>query len=238
MAGLVLTNPSLGSLFAIPAADWTTVSQRVGYTARLRDVASLVAQYLPDFPTLLGACDVWRATTFPLIVKNAASLRVYSQQAHDAFASIQTKCQGLDPIPPELQVAVAAALTQLAVDTGTLAGQFQDLATRIATFTDINQKVDAEVDAYSRQLGPFWSSVLAATNAFEDAAGLVRGTWDALRDDLDALVDQQIDVTAPFIANLEISSALTAWVNLEAEADAFDQIAPGQDQYLTGAWLG
>jgi hypothetical protein len=94
------------------------------------------------------------------------------------------------------------------------------------------------VDAFVNKLGPQWKSILPSTRKVDDATGLVRGTWEALSSDLNALVSEPIDVNAPFLLSLQIDAALRAWTSLQAEAVAFGKLAANQEQYLSGAWLG
>ncbi|MEO6700795.1 MAG: hypothetical protein ABI140_00465 [Jatrophihabitantaceae bacterium] len=238
MANLVLASVAVGSLFTVPDSDWTAIDQRVGYAIKLSNIADQVTQYLPGFSALVTACRTWRDSTFPGINTAAASLNSYSREAVTEFTELQAKLGPGNDLSPQLRELVITTLRQLADQTAPLNDQFRLLAGQIADFTDLNRAVDAQVDAFVNKLGPQWKSILPSTRKVDDATGLVRGTWEALSSDLNALVSEPIDVTEPFVLSLQIDSALLAWTNLQAEAAAFGKLAADQEQYLSGAWLG
>jgi hypothetical protein len=49
----------VGALFRIPVDHWTAISQRVGYTARLRNITDTVAEFLPQFPGGPDLALIW-----------------------------------------------------------------------------------------------------------------------------------------------------------------------------------
>ncbi|MGI8666828.1 MAG: hypothetical protein ACR2N4_12470 [Jatrophihabitans sp.] len=238
MSNIVLASDAVGTLFTVPESDWTAIDQRVGYAIKLANIADQVTQYLPGFSALVAACRTWRDGTFPGIGSAATNLRGYSRQAVAEFAELRAKLGPGNDLSPQVQQLVIDTLRELAEQTVPLNNQFHSLAGEIADFTDLNRAVDAQVDAFVNKLGPQWHSILPSTRKVEDATGLVRGTWEALSADLNALVSEPIEVTEPFVLSLQIDVALLAWTNLQAEADAFGQLAANQEQYLSGAWLG
>lgn len=234
---LPLARAELGSLFVVPERDWTAVSQRVGRVERLRGVADSVTRYLPAFGPLVTASIRWRASTFPDIVASSSALRDYCRQAVDSYSVVQTALTP-DPLAPPVQVSVRDALAALADRTRVMSDRFATLSATIRDFNEVNRGVDAEVGSFARRLGPDWQSIVPSTTAVDDATGRVRGAWGALNDDLHALRVQPVDVTAPFVARLQIGAALAAWRNLQAAAEDFAQVAADQSAYLSGAWLG
>lgn len=229
----------MGDLFTVPEDDWVAISKRVGYAIKLSNIADQVTQFLPGFRALVTACVTWRDSTFPAIASNAVSLRDYSKQAVTEFTDLKAKI-GPDGanLSPQVKDLVVATLHRLSEQTTPLNNQFRTVAGQIADFTDLNRAVDAQVDAFVNKLGPQWHSILSSTGKVDDATGLVRGTWEALSADLNALVSEPIDVDEPFILSLQIDSSLLAWVNLQGEANRFGTVVANQQQYLTGAWLG
>ncbi len=71
------------------------------------------------------------------------------------------------------------------------------------------------------KLGPSWQSIMPQVSRVDDAAGQVRGVWEALAADLNALVSEPIDVTDQFVAGLSIQAALRGWTDLREEAQAY-----------------
>jgi len=236
-----LTSNSLGSLFTIPANDWTAVNQRVGLTYLAHDVAPTIAQYLPSYPALDAACATWRDATFGALVTESGALAQYALSAETSFTGIQAAIAKLPPnqkLSPATLDQARSAIGTLAASTATLSTTFGGLRDDVLAFTSANAATDAQIDAYVRTLGPEWTALTAQTDALDRAAGLVLGTWQAMTHDLAAIAGDQIQITTQLLLSLEIASALLAWQNLQAEAAAFATMAGGQQKYLDGSWLG
>lgn len=193
MARAALVDDLLGSLVRVARDDWTAISQRVGYTSRLRAIAGTVAEHLPEFPALLVACDAWRDTTFPAVVAASIQLGSYSKEAFEVFSGLLASTDWSVPLAPEVQDRVRRTLKDLAARTRALDAEFRGVATAVAAFYEVNRSVDTEVGAFVERLGPSWGSILPATTAVGRATGLVRGAWEALSSDLDALGGDSID---------------------------------------------
>src|SRR5918992_2631561 len=85
MTAPALTNSALGSLFTIPADDWTAINQRVGLTYLASGVAPTIAEYLPSYPALDAACAKWRTATFGALVTQSGALAQYASSAEASF---------------------------------------------------------------------------------------------------------------------------------------------------------
>ncbi len=219
MTTIALVDTAGGSLFTVPDADWAAIDQRVESAINLSPIADQVTQYLPQFKTLVEACRRWRSSTFPQIGSSAQSLSNYCDRALPTFQSVQQALSG--PLTPEVQRQVVDALTSLSQWTMPLNDKFHTVSAEVADFYEINRAVDAQVDQYVQRLGTDWRSILPETTRVDDAAGRVRGVWQALSADLNSLVSEPIDVTDGFIASLQIESALLGWTDLRSEAQAF-----------------
>lgn len=215
----MLADTSGGVLFTIPAEDWTAIGRRVDAVIGLSGIAKQVSVYLLGFETLVGACQAWIAQTRPAIGAAAQSLARYCDTAITAFQQLKTIVSG--PLTPQVQQQVADALTALTARTTPLNGQFHQLSGQITDFALINRTEDAQIEQYVARLGPDWRSILPQTSRVDDASGLMRGVWQALSADLNALVTERIDVSVPFIASLKIDVALAGWTGLRSEAQSF-----------------
>ena len=111
--------------------------------------------------------------------------------------------------------------TQPATDSAAdVLAQYCDAA--ITAFEQLRTDVSGPLTPrYVAKLGQDWRSILPQTSRVDDAAGRMRGVWEALSADLNALVSEHIDVTAEFIVGLQIDSALTGWAGLRSEAQSF-----------------
>lgn len=214
--GIRLADAAGGALFAIPDDDWNVIENRVESAIDLSAVAEEVTQYLPGFDALVVACRVWRDRTGPDIGAAARSLVDYCDQAIVRFGEVRAAVCG--PLTPQVRQLVVDALGALERRTVPLNEEFHRLVAGIADFTDLNRAVDGEVDRYVNRLGRDWRSIIPQTDRLADVAGRVRGVWQAMGADLDALVSGRIDVTDPFIADLELGAALDGWADLRSEA--------------------
>ena len=220
MTHIVLVDSAAGALFTVSNADWTAIDQRVASAIQFSDIAGTVSQYLPGFEALVRACRAWRDHTFVEIGLAAECLVGYCGDAVREFGGLRAALAGGD-LTPALQHQVVDTVTALSVRTTTLNQQFHLVAGAVADFMEINQTVDRQVDKFVAQLGTDWKSILPATGRVDAASGRVRGIWQALSADLNALVSGQIEVDKAFVASLQIDQALLGWTDLQAEAEAF-----------------
>lgn len=235
-----LTDNGLGAIFTIPAADWTTISQRVGIVHLLADIENEVARTIAGFPALLTACEAWRTATFPGLVAQAASLAGLCTQSIGAFTALQQSIAGLAPdapLPPALQTQASEAIDALHDSSVLAARQVSALAAAVASFRDANDVADAQLAVYAQRLGPDWVSLVPSTTALGNATGLVDGSWSAITADLGELASGTIAITTELLLSLGIASALLSWTSLRDEAQAFASLADGQTAYLDGSWL-
>lgn len=216
MNTIVLADKDGCALFTVPGEDWAAIDQRAEAAIGLSGIAKQVTQYLPGFEALVQACQAWHTRTRPVIGTAAHSVVRYSDVAIAQFQQVRDAVSG--PLTPQVQQQVIDALAALSQHTTPLNEQFHQVSSQVADFADVNRAVDAQVNRYVSALGQEWRSVLPQTDRVDNAAGRVRGVWQALSADLNALVSERIEVTDQFIASLEIDVALAGWADLRAEA--------------------
>ncbi len=235
-----LVNEAVGSLYTVPENDWTEISKRVGLALLAKDISHHIAQYLPDFPALVTACERWKTHTFPSLVAESASLPSYCSQAREDFSKLQQQLAGQDPnrpLPAPLQQEAQTVLTRLSESSTPRERAAKDLVAELMSFVAVNQLIDAKIKSYTERLGPQWKSIDPSAGAVSRASSLVLGAWAAISSDLSYVVSGRIPVTTALLLGLGISSALLAWENLQREAEQFSHIAQGQEKYLNGQWL-
>jgi uncharacterized protein YdbL (DUF1318 family) len=240
MSSIQLTDPAAGAFFAVPAADWTAISKRVGLTRLAAGIAPVIGRYLRDFPKLEDACGLWAASTFPGLVSLSQDIGSFAGQAADSLGSLQDQLSQYGPgdtLSAATVAAVKAIFATLAGGTQRLNSQSGVLRQQVQTFATENEVVDAQIGDYVKHLGPEWQSLTSELPAVETAAGLVEGAWGAIADDMNAIATDSIPITTALLVSLELQSAALAWRNLGPEAAAFATLAQGQQQYLSGVWL-
>jgi hypothetical protein len=235
-----LVNESVGSLFTVPERDWTEISKRVGQAVLAKDISNRIAQYLPDFPALVTACERWKDHTFPGLVVEATNLPGYCSRAREDFSRLQQELAGQDPnrpLPPLLQQEAQTVLARLSESSTPRERASKDLVAELMAFVSVNELIDAKIKSYTDLLGPEWKSIDPSSGAVSRASSLVLGAWVAISSDLSYVVSGRIPITTALLLSLGISSALLAWENLQREAEQFSPIAQGQKKYLNGQWL-
>ena len=55
---------SVGTLYQISADQWTNINDQVAVVVEAQQIARLVTEYIPNFPTLLPVCVKWQSQTY------------------------------------------------------------------------------------------------------------------------------------------------------------------------------
>lgn len=235
-----LTDQSLSSMFTIPEASWTAISKRVSLVILAKDIVSIIAEDFPNFPQLEIVCQQWKDETFQQLITQSQNINDYSKTAIQNFTELQNLIAPLDPnnpLPADIKHKAQTIIDQLAQSTATLSMAVSKLKTQVSSFTNENNIVDAKINLYKKKLGPDWQSISPETREVDKAAGLIKGAWSAINDDLNEIASGKIEITLTLLLELNIESALLSWKSLQNEADNFAVMAKGQDYYLSGQWL-
>jgi hypothetical protein len=230
-----LSNSNVVSIFTIPASDWTVINKRVGLVLEIAPIQQTIITYIPSYPVLLQSSTLWEQITFTALITQSGLLAAYAATAITNFSSLNDAVKKIsDPaakVPADVQQQTATLLRQLSADTAPLVSAFNTISGQVLQFLNNNEVVDGQIAAHKGQLGTFWAPVGDVINALENAAGLVTGTWSAIRDDLANAIVLPVDVTMPFIESLNLDAAIKSWQTIQAEAIAFPVTVAGQQQY-------
>jgi hypothetical protein len=239
MAPIKLADSNAGSLFAISQADWTQISKRVGLTIVAAPIAPTIGQYLPEFPTLVPLCQAWASTAFPQIVTMSGQIVTFAKNAATELAAIQQTIAPLkDPLPADVAAKIRQQFACLAGNASPVNNACAALSGQVAAFVTANQVIDQEIINAAGNLGPEWQPIEGPVNNVSAAAGLVLGAWSAIATDFNNVATGTIPLSIKLLLSLDIQSAISAWTQVGSEAAAFPSLAAGQQQYLSGAWLG
>lgn len=235
---VALTSDGAGSLFTIPAADWTAISTRVGLVWLARDIVSSIEHYLPGFAALESACQKWKDATFPGLVAASDQIGAYCSDAIAHFEPVQPMIAKLDPnapLPDDVARAVQAVIERLADEVAAIDQDTTSLGADVLAFTAVNNAVDAQIERFINVLGPDWTVLTAESSAVDAATGRMLGAWSAIADDLRGIASGRVALTTPLLVGLNIASALLSWTHLCTEATEFASLAAGQAGYLAGS---
>jgi hypothetical protein len=231
MPSIKLADPSVNSIFTIPASAWAAIANRVSLVQRATPAVSLIQNFIPPFPALVAGCQQWVASTFPGIIVMSRQLASYAAISIGEFSDLQESIDALDngagPGESEVLAQARTAIARLSMATSTLQTAFVPVTAGVIAFAQQNAAVDAVVARNIQRLGTDWTALTSESAALQQAAGAVRGGWSAIGDDLQSVAGTQFNFTIPFILSLDIGSALLAWTNIEERASAFATEALG-----------
>lgn len=238
-----LTTDSLIALYTIPEQDWIAISKRVGgvlVVASDPGYKNKMPHVFPHFNQVLKSCQEWKDTTFPGLVSQSGALHDYASQAITDFQQVKTEIANLEkdiPSPMDnVKQKVKATIERLQQATIPLNNAFFTLSGQFSEFHDANEQFDTDISTFKEK--PIWMEIVfGSIQVLEDAIGQVVGGWQAITSDLEDVVSGKIDITMPFIMELDIDVALKSWKRIQIETDCFRSMANGQQKYLSGDWL-
>jgi hypothetical protein len=230
-----LASEDVAKLFTVPEAHWTAIDKRVGLAIRVEAIGAEMQKTMPSYPALLGTSYRWKSSTFPGVVSQSAAVSHYAADQIQAFSLLRDEIAALPPstqvVPAPLAYLAREALRRLHEATAVQAGTAAALSKPIDDFRIVNDAVDTDI---ARMPIRSWPSVAAQTHAVAQGISHVEGTWSALVTDLQAMTNDGVAITMPFLMGLEIDVALASWRRIRTESTAFGSMAAGQQQYLDG----
>ena len=228
MSVVIPSAGSIGTLFAIPEADWVSINDRVGLVIDAQNLASEIEQIIPNYAALLTACELWRPTTFPGLIAQAAYTSAFAAQAAETLGDLAGALKSLQPEDP-LPVAVKfiftvhfAALRDTAAEHSTT---LDEIATQTSTFVAENRATDAVLQNIIDRLGPGWQDVAGPIGSLESAMSDVQTGWSSIQADFAAAANPPPDLTTAAVLAADVGGAITSWNTVGEEAVRFDSMA-------------
>jgi hypothetical protein len=231
-----LANAGIAQLFTIPPADWKALNDQASAVMRLQNGvefsvlhtpvviswAQLTAA-IPPLTTLADRSAEWQAATFPQILRHAATVCAYAQEAASNFSAVEQELSSASSVLTQLYLdVVRTELQELSETTSRIAAEFEPIAAQIDAFRVANTAFDEYCAAHPFVLG--WQLLLphVTINAgLPDILAHMRGVWNALASDVAAASGDGIDVTSTYLASLGLDVAIADWQNVATEARAF-----------------
>ncbi|WP_025739131.1 hypothetical protein [Salinivibrio socompensis] len=219
-----LTDTSVSSLFSVSHQDWLAINYRASAVVGLQAFRNYVSQIIPNYDALLEVSTKWQKSTYPNIKTYATNLVTYADNATTSFTALQSSVTGLsvnEPLPDSVKLDATMAIKDLHDNTIMLSDHFNTLNTDIAAFSEQNRIADAKAKELIHKFGPQWQNLADIITSVDNATGRVRGSWQAINDDLAAIATGDVDMTMQILFDLDIQSALLAWQDIKKEANDF-----------------
>jgi hypothetical protein len=225
-----LVDPSMGSLFAIPASTWTAVDKFIGYVMQEENINPAATQ---SFGELYNSANDWIGSAFPAMQWQGARIADCAKYAQFQFGAINTKLKALKagaPLPALLQLQAQTAIKLTAFMAARLHDSAVETVRQINTLATYAAQVNGELQAD----GEYYEDLTPAFAGLGDAVTKVGLAGSGLAQDLGAIAANEI--TFEFLLSLDIPYALNAWADLAAESAAFNASMQDQRKYLAPPW--
>lgn len=220
---------TIGSVFSIPANDWTAMNARAAVVVADQNIAPEISQYIPNYPALLAACQQWPAQTFPGILAQAYETSVFASQAAKTLGELATDLAPLkpsDPLPQPITFIFTVQFAALRDSAGSQQTNAATLTNVFSAFVTENATADQALAAIANQLGPEWQSIAGPTGSLDAAMQAVQSGWGALATAFGAAASSQPTLTTAALLALDLQSVIASWTALSTEATSFISMVP------------
>lgn len=245
-----LYDPSVGAIFSISGSTWQLITFRCGATlvANYAQAVPQLQKVVPQFDALVSASSDWNSTTFNGLIALAPKIAQHAQTAVTELSGLQNAIAGLDqsqPVPAPLAALVKQAFAAIAQSAQGVASDAATLDPQLRAFCDANQPVSLAVFADGAQLRDV-PAIAGAMGVMTELAvnmaqgiGVAAGAWGALVADLQSVINGSVQVDWPFLASLDIQTAIQGWTTVHAEATAFPANDPQwvNPCFMSGSWI-
>lgn len=230
------------SVYAIPLSDWQNVN---GYVQKITGlsprVASHVRLFAPSFPKLESAAQKWKAETFPALIELSRSVHSYATvEVRTAYARLSSFLESPEDLD-SFQQAMAKLIQEadkLAQRSATLGTDASQLALHVGSvMRELKQQQGASPRSLPRSFNPI-EEIQQIGKALSELSGVLQqlerspltvlqymqGSWLAIRDDLQAVLDiyaDEFDADSAILTQYGIEHALDQWNWVAGEAKRF-----------------
>jgi hypothetical protein len=235
MPNLQLGLPAgLSSPYLVAQSDWIAIDNRVTLVIEMQQIATVIKQYIPNYPDLLDVCTAWRETTFPDLIAQAVTTNLFATNAAQTLERLSAELAGLtptDPVPDPVRSIIRVQVKALAQSAGQQAAASAGLQQPIAAFVSANRATDA---ALRETPLDGWSSVAGSISSVEGAMANVQQSWASISTRLAAASGDQVQVTATDLLSIDFQAAIAGWTALGNAAAAFDSMVSGLNSTSAG----
>jgi hypothetical protein len=238
MAEIIPSPGLVGRVYAIPKDTWLAIAQRVSQVLQIVQIGSIITQYIPNYPLLLSACQLWRNNTFPLLIADAAQTAMFANQAAATLIKLSGDLSGLSPddlVPDPVKFIFRVEFAALAETAGELGSVIDKLAGEVANFVEQNRLADQAIAQLVGRLPPDWPGLVAIAGPIMSLDnGLIdmQGGWAIIAQALSAASSEHVEITIAALLAIDIKLAVTQWLELVEAVKSFEAMvatlaAPG-----------
>jgi hypothetical protein len=216
---------SLTPPYAVPAADWTVIDDRVAITIEMQNVAQEIEKYIPNYPDLLEVCRTWQSATWSGLIAQAVNTGLFATKATGVLGQLSSDLSGLkpgDPVPASITFIVEVQFQALARTAGEQGTTASGLAGAIGTFVTANRVADASLEKLPLD---GWGPIAGPIDSLDKATADLQTGWGAIASQLQAFATGQLKITTAGLLASNLGTAVTSWKTLAQAAGAFVTMA-------------
>lgn len=219
---------SVGALYEISSDEWQAINDQSAVVVDAQQIAQVIVQVIPNYPTLLPVCSKWQTQTYQSVVAQAGLVGTFGSTVAAGLGQIRASLASVgdaDPLAEGQQFICKVQFESFATHAGTVESSVAALAPDIAAFVRENQTADVSLAKLASSLPPQWQSVAGPISDLQSGFAAVQDGWSSISAQLQALAAGTVSFTTGGQARAAIDAAVPAWNALNASAVAFDQHA-------------
>jgi hypothetical protein len=219
---------AVGTLYQISAEQWTAINQQVAVVVEAQQIAQIITQLIPNYPTLLPVCTKWRSQTYQSLIAQAVLVGTFAAGVPVVLSKIKqdTASMAEAEVPsPNQQFLWRVQFEAFANHAGAVETSVALLAPDIAAFVAQNQTADATLEQIADSLPPEFRSIAGPIANLDSGFAAVQGGWTSISSQLQALASGEVSFTTVGQVRAAAAAAIPAWTALNQSAIAFDQHA-------------
>jgi hypothetical protein len=225
MAVVIPSAGQIGSIYTVPQSDWGAINNRVALAIEVEEVADEVTKYIPNYASLLAACQQWKSQTVPGLISQSVQTSLFATQAAGILTKLATELQPLkanDPLPDSIGFIFRVEFAALQQNAGKLSAASDQITPQINNFVTQNRATDVSLEKIIGALGPGWEGIDGPITSLENAMSDVTNGWSAVQAAFGVAASQQPDLTTAALLALNVQVTINSWNALATTAAAFD----------------
>lgn len=231
MAVVIPSAEQVGALYTVPRSDWVAINNRVAIVIEVQGIANQISRYIPNYNSLLAACQQWKSTTLPTLIAQAVQASLFATRASSTLTTLSGELAPLepsDPLPDTVRFIFRVQFEALQQDAGKLSQAAGQTTPQITNFVAQNRAADVSLEKVLHELGPAWEQIGGPITTLEGAMSDVQGGWSAVQTAFGDAAANQATLTTAELLSADVQAAITSWNAVAQDATAFDSQVSSQ----------